>query len=100
MAPEIARGLRRRELHAELHQFPARESFERSWSAAMCHNHVQLSPVTQKPAVLRVRGWSLTSQEKGPELFLVRAAVAPLVGPGVTVEGGGRGGTGGSEGRW
>ena len=35
------------------------------------------------------------ASQNGTELFLVTAAVAPLVGPGVSVAGGGRGGTDG-----
>ena len=66
----------------------------------MCRNYVQLKAVTQKQAVLCVCEWSFTRQ-KGPKLVLVMVAVALLVGPGVSVEGGGHGGTeGGSVRRW
>ena len=58
------RKLRQRALYAELCQLPARESFERSWSAAMRDNHIQLKPVTQKATVLHVREFSFTSQGK------------------------------------
>ena len=90
---ELSRWQWGRELHAELHQFSAQESFEHSWSATLCHKNVQFEVSHPKPTVLRVSGWSFMSQ-KLPELFFVMAAVAPLIGPGVSLEGGGRGGTG------